>query len=180
MAVVWNYHERNMMECRARFTGPDTLRLITNSLPDLADGEVVLVSIERGRSASSHKHQFAWLHDAWASLPESLMFEDWAATPETMRKRALIECGYYEQAIVDCSGDKAAREVAKALGAARRAANGYAVAVVRDGVAIVRWPESQSVKAMGGKRFQESKTKIMDWVAGKLGVASSDLGGVSA
>jgi len=51
------------MDYRARWEG-GALRLITNQPPDLAEGETVLVTIERGRSAASHKHQFAWINDA--------------------------------------------------------------------------------------------------------------------
>lgn len=163
------------MQFRARVTQPDMLRLITNRLPELAPGESVLVTIERGRSESSHKHQFAWIKEAWANLPESVMFEEWAATPETLRKRALIDCGYFEQIIVDCGDTKAARAVAAEIGKARRAAHGYAHAVVRGPVAVVRWPESQSVRSMGSERFQQSKTAIMEWIAAKLGVSLEDL-----
>lgn len=160
---------------RARVLPHGDLRIIANNRPDLPEGEIVFVTIEHGRSEASHRHQFAWIKDAWSTLPESLMFEDWAATPETMRKRALIECGFYEQVIVDCGEDKTARDVAKEIGKARRAAHGYAVAAVRGSVAVIRWPESQTYRAMGSKRFQESKTAILDWIAGKLGVSPDEL-----
>lgn len=157
----------------------NTLRLLTNKETGLNDGERVLVTIERGRSMTSHRHQFAWVKDAWLNLPESVMFSDWAATPETLRKEALIQCGYYHQIAIGLDSAKTAREVAHELKAARALAHGYAQAVVRDGMAVVRWPESQSVKAMGGKRFQESKTAIIEWIADQLGVHPSELRGAA-
>lgn len=156
------------------------LRPMTNSPPDLDDGEIVFVEVERGRSPSSHKHQFAWIKDAWNSIPERLMFEEWAATPETLRKRALIECGFYEQIIIDCADAKTAKEVARELGKAHRAAHGYAVAAVRGSVAVVRFPQSQSMRSMGGERFKQSKAAILDWIADKIGVAPEDLARAAA
>lgn len=169
-----------MDQVRARVLPHGDLHIMSNRRPELDPGEIVLVTIDRGRSEASHRHQFAWVREAWTNLPESVMFEEWAATPETLRKRALIECGYYEQIIVDCAESKAAKDVAKAIGAARRAAHGYALAVVRGPIAVVRWPESQSLKAMGGKRFQESKEAIMGWIAAQIGVTPEELRRASA
>ena len=53
--------------------------------------------------------------------------------------------------------------------------HGYAIGQVRGPVVTIWTPESQSVRAMGGKRFQESKTAIMEWIAGKLGVSPEQL-----
>lgn len=164
------------MDYRARYSG-GSLRLITNRLPDLRDGEEVVVSIERHRSDKTHRHQFAWIADAWANLPESMAFEPWAATPETLRKHALVQTGFYEQAVIDCGDDAVARDVARQIISARRKSEGYAHGVVRRGVAVVRWPESQSYKAMGAERFRESKNAILDWIASQLGVTSDELMG---
>ena len=162
------------MEYRAQHHG-GTLRLMTNHPPGLDEGEIVIVSIERARSPATHRHQFAWIKDAWASLPEAVMFEDWAQTPETLRKRALIETGYYEQVVIDCEGATVAKAVGRELRNAKREAHGYAVAAVRGNMAVVRWPESQSMRAMGGDRFRESKSAILDWIAAQIGVAPEEL-----
>ena len=162
------------MHYRARYLSGH-LRLQTNQLPDLAEGELVMVTIERGRSEASHKHQFAWVKDAWLNLPEADAFQPWAASPETLRKHALCQTGFFKQAVIDCGDDKIARAVAKEMLEARQASEGYAHAVVRDGVAVVRWPESQKRKIMGGERFQQSKTAIMDWIAGRIGCAPEEL-----
>jgi hypothetical protein len=167
------------MECRARFEA-GTLRLMTNRMPDLADGEVVLVSIERARSGQSHRHQFAWIKDAWASLPESVQGLPWAETPETLRKHALIATGFHQTTVIDCGARAAAQRVKAALVAAEGRAHGYALAQVRGPVVTVWTPESQSRRAMGGERFRESKNAILDWIAAQLGVPPQDLARVAA
>ena len=151
------------------------LRLLTNTPPDLEEGEVVFVEIQRGRSPASHAHQFAWLHDAWASIPEDQHSQPWAETPETLRKHALIATGYSQTYTLDCGREATARRVRAALVAAEAGKHGYAIGRVTGPVVQVWTPESQSMRAMGGKRFQESKTAIMDWIAAKLGVATEEL-----
>lgn len=161
------------MECRARYEA-GTLRLMSNRL-DLDEGELVTVQIERDRSGASHRHQFAWVRDAWASLPESERNQPWAETPETLRKHALIATGYHQLTVLDCGANATALRVKAALLAAESKAHGYALAQVRGPVVRVWTPESQSVRAMGGDRFKESKAAILDWIAGKLGVAPEEL-----
>ncbi|OOY15103.1 hypothetical protein [Thioclava sp. DLFJ4-1] len=162
------------MQYRARYFA-GTLRLETNTLPQLAEGEPVTVEIERGRSDATHRHQFAWVNDAWATLPETVAWEPWAQTPEMLRKHALIMTGFYQQEVIDCGDGKVAKDVATKLKAAHSKGHGYALAIVRDGVAVVRYPESQSRKAMGAKRFQESKTAILEWIAAQIGVEPRQL-----
>lgn len=162
------------MEYRARYQG-GVLRLLTNAKPDLDEGEVVLVTIERGRSTNSHKHQFAWINDAWANLPESLCAMPWADTPETMRKHALIATGFHQTYTLDCGAMATARRVKAALVAAEAGKHGYAIGRVVGPVVTIWMPESQSLRAMGGKRFQESKTAILDWIAAQIGVEPEKL-----
>lgn len=168
------------MECRARFIAPGVLRLLSNSLPDYAEGETVLVSIERGRSTANHKHQFAWIKDAWASLPESEVMQPYAETPETLRKHALIACGFHKTYTLDCGGNATAQRIKAQLVAAEYKAEGYAIGQVRGPVLTVWTPESQSVRAMGGDRFKSSKEAILLWIAGKLGCAPDDLRRIAA
>lgn len=162
------------MDYRARWEG-GCLRLMTNAAPDLDEGEIVTVTIERGRSMVSHRHQFAWVKDAWGSIPESLMHMPWAETPETFRKHALIATGFHTTYTLDCGANATARRVKAALMAAEARAHGYALGQVRGPVVTVWTPESQSVRAMGGDRFRESKNAILDWMAAQIGVAPDDL-----
>jgi len=162
------------MDYRAKWQD-GVLRLMTNSAPDLNDGEIVTVSIERGRSDASHKHQFAWINDAWGSLPESVMDRPWAETPETLRKHALIATGYHQSYTLDCGAAATAMRIKGALVAAEARGHGYAVGQVTGTVLRIWTPESQSVRAMGGKRFQESKAAILDWIAAQIGVTPEQL-----
>jgi hypothetical protein len=159
---------------RARWQG-GCLRPMTNALPDMEEGEIVFVEMERGRSPSSHKHQFAWINDAWASLPEDCTGQPWAETPETLRKHALIATGYSQSYTLDCGGRATAHRVKVALVAAEAGKHGYAIGQVRGPVVTIWTPESQSLRAMGGQRFNESKAAILAWIADKIGVAPEDL-----
>ena len=163
------------MDYRARFKD-GALRLLTNTPPDLDDGETVFVTIERCRSGPSHRHQFAWVKDAWATLPERLSQMPWAETPETLRKHALIATGFHQTYTLDCGAVASARRVKAALVAAEARAHGYALGRVVGPVVTVWTPESQSYRAMGAKRFAESKAAILDWIAAQIGVAPEQLG----
>lgn len=162
------------MEYRARYISGQ-LQLMTNRPPDLDEGEIVHVEIERARSGISHKHQFAWVKDAWMNLPEEVQSQPWAETPETLRKHALIATGYHQLTVIDCGAKAPAMRVKAALVAAEAKAHGYALGQVRGSVVRVWTPESQSLRAMGGKRFQESKQAILDWIAAQIGVTSEEL-----
>ncbi len=167
------------MNYRARVIGPGILRLIGNNLPDLDEGELVIVSIERGRSPASHRHQFAWINDAWLTLPEAHRGQPWAETAETMRKHALIAKGYHQTYTLDCGANATAQRIKAALVAAEARGHGYAIGQVRGPVVTVWTPESQSMRAMGAERFQQSKSDIMDWIADKLGVPVAELARVA-
>ena len=163
------------MECRARYMN-GTLRLLTNGPIGLDEGEMVFVSIDRARSAVNHKHQFAWIKDAWLNLPETAQGQPWADTPETLRKHALIATGYHQSLTLDCGANATAQRVKAALLAAEVKAHGYALGQVRGPVVRIWTPESQSMRAMGGDRFKESKAAILDWIAAQIGVSPEELG----
>lgn len=132
-------------------------------------GETYQLEEYYDRSQASHGHQFAWLHDAWMNLPETL--QPLYPSPEHLRKRALVDAGFYTEQIIDAGTNAAALRVAAGI----RKREEFSVVLVRGGIVVIRTPESQSKHAMGGKRFQESKTAIMDVIAALLGVAPADL-----
>jgi hypothetical protein len=121
------------------------------------------------RSDASHRHEFAWLREAWNNLPESLADE--FPTTEHLRKRALIQAGFYHEVVTDCGSNAAALRVATLA----RGMDQFAYAVVRGPLCVVRTAESQSRRTMGKARFQDSKTKIMEIVAELVGVAPETL-----
>lgn len=138
-------------------------------------GDVVIVEVDHPRSASSHKHQFAEINEAWRHLPESLQEAPWAASPETLRKHALIATGYADTYTIDCGAKATAERVRMALASAEAGKHGYAIAQVRGPMVIVWTPQSQSMRAMGGKRFQESKSAVLNWIAAQIGVDAEEL-----
>lgn len=138
-------------------------------------GDVVIVEIDHPRSQNSHRHQFAEINEAWRHLPESLQEAPWAASPETLRKHALIATGFADTYSIDCGAKATAERVRMALASAEAGKHGYAIAKVRGPLVVVWTPQSQSMRAMGGKRFQESKQAVLNWIAAQIGVETEEL-----
>lgn len=159
---------------RAKYSD-GTLRLLSNEMPDIDDGETVFVTIERVRSDVAHKHQFAWINEAWANIPEHLQQRPWAQTPETLRKHALIATGYHSTYTIDCGTAAAARNVLAALRAAEARAAGYAIGRVTGSIVQIWTPLSQSYRSMGRTAFNESKRAILEWIAAQIGVEPEQL-----
>ena len=132
-------------------------------------GEVYNLDHREERSAASHAHEFAWLHEAWATLPEPLAFA--YPTSDHLRKRALIEAGYFDETITDCGSNAAALRVASRF----RSLDDFALVIVRGPLVAMRTAKSQSHRAMDRKTFQASKTAILEVVAGMLGVTVETL-----
>jgi hypothetical protein len=139
------------------------------------DGDLVIVEVDHPRSINSHRHQFAEIAEAWRHLPEAVQMHEWAASPETLRKHALIVTGYRNTYQIDCGANATAERVKKALHDAEAGKHGYAIAQARGPVVIVWTPESQSMRAMGAKRFQQSKDAVLNWIAQQIGVTAEQL-----
>lgn len=121
------------------------------------------------RSQASHNHEFAWLAEAWRNLPEDLA--DLYPSPEHLRKRGLIEAGYFDEMMVDAGTNAAALRVAAML----RSIDEFCLVIVRGPIVIRRTAKSQSRRAMGNKDFQASKSALMDVVAAMIGVTPDEL-----
>lgn len=132
-------------------------------------GEVYAMVVEQPRSRASHNHQFAWLHDAWMNLPEDIAHL--YPSDEHLRKRALIEAGYFHELAVDAGSRAAALRVAAAV----PALDEFAFAKVEGPIVLIRRAKSQSMRAMGAKQFYESKAAIMQVIADMLGVTAQEL-----
>jgi len=121
------------------------------------------------RSENSHRAYFAALHEAWQNLADDQL-ERWP-TSEHLRKWALIKSGYCdERSIVAASKAEALRLVAF-----MRPLDDYAVVIAKDSVINVYTAKSQSIRAMGKTDFGDSKSKVLDIVAGLIGVSSDEL-----
>lgn len=130
--------------------------------------DYLLADVEH-RTDASHRHEFAWLREAWASLPEDLA--DLFPTPEHLRKRALIDAGYFHETMIDAGSSAAALRVASYA----RAKDEFSHVVVRGHFVVERTAKSQSMRAMGKADFQASKTAIMEIIAALIGVSPATL-----
>lgn len=117
------------------------------------------------RSTVTHNHEFAFVRNAWMSLPENLA--DQFPTPESLRKRALIDAGYYNETAVDAGSNAAALRVAGAF----RQIDDFSLVIVRGPIVIRRTAKSQSRRAMDKKEFQDSKTAILETISDMIGIA---------
>lgn len=133
-------------------------------------GEDYALVAHEHRSDKTHRHEFAWLREAWANLPEALA--DQFPTPEHLRKRGLIETGYYVETLVDAGSNAAALRVASYM----RGKDEFSHVVVRGPYAVERVAKSQSRRAMDAREFQASKTALLEWCAALIGVNPETLG----
>lgn len=122
------------------------------------------------RSDISHKHEFAWLREAWNSLPDHLLEQ--FPSPEHLRKIGLISKGYCTMTQHPCVSVAEAERLEAGL---RKHVDTYAVIRRRGAVVTVYEAASQSHRAMGKVQFQASKTALMEYVGDLLGVAPETL-----
>lgn len=121
------------------------------------------------RSADSHRHYFASIHEAWLNLPEN--YADRLPTAEHLRKWALIKAGYFDsRSIVETSKAQAQR-----LAAFMKPMNDFAVVTIDGCTVTVYTAKSQSMRAMGKAEFQRSKNAVLDVIAGMVGVSVDSL-----
>ena len=117
----------------------------------------------------TRNHQFAVIRDAWLNLPEHL-----AAiypSPEHLRKRALIEAGFYHEEIIDTGSKAGALRVTSYV----RHKDDFALVIVRGPLVVIRTAKSQSRAAMDKAELQKSKTAILDIIAQLVGTDASTL-----
>lgn len=136
---------------------------------DYGQGEMITVEEVLERSAKSHKHYFAVIAEAWRNLPEDL--GDEYPNPEALRKRALIKCGYATLTELLCANNAEAQKAVAAF----TAADPYSFCEISDKAARIWRATSQSQKAMGGKRFAESKEKVLHWISNLIGADVTSL-----
>lgn len=121
------------------------------------------------RSQATHGHMFAVITEAWRNLPESL--KDEYPTPEALRKRALIQAGFFHEEIIDAGSKAAAQRVA----AFARRHDDFAHVVTRGPLVVVKTAKSQSRRTMDKKEFQRSKESVLQVVSDLLNVSPDTL-----
>ncbi|WP_457797589.1 hypothetical protein [Methylocystis sp. S23] len=122
------------------------------------------------RSEASHAHYFAQIAELWATLPES--YSPRFQNPEALRKHALIATGYATQRQYVAGSRAEALRVA----AFAPSTEEYEIATVEGNIVTIWRAESQSYRAMGKKKFQESKDRVLGYIAELLGVNVHELG----
>jgi len=137
-----------------------------------------MLAVWTPRSKASHDHYFAVIDDAWDHLLTGELGERFA-TSEHLRKWCLIRAGYCDKRdIVTGSPDEAVK-----LAAFVRTLDEYALVVVKDAVVTIWTAKSQSQTAMGRATFEQSKTDVINVLAGLLEVDPETLrkqGGMAA
>src|ERR1700735_3436895 len=106
------------------------------------EGGVYFLEPQAIRSEVSHRHEFAWLREAWTQLPDD--FAEQFPSPEHLRKAALIQAGYFNETMIDVGNATGAERIAAYL----RFQDEFAHVVTRRGVVVVRTAKSQSRRAM--------------------------------
>lgn len=135
----------------------------------LVVGERYTLEVVEARSALSHRHYFAAVNEAWGNLPDPMA--ERFPTSEHLRKYALIKSGYADhRQLVAGSRAEALR-----LAAFVRPMDEYAVVGTEGAVVNVWTAQSQSMRAMGKARFQQSKDAVLDVLARFLGVERTDI-----
>ena len=120
------------------------------------DGEKYRLGVIEERSASSHNHYFAVLHEAYINLPEKI--SERFLNEDHFRYDCLIEAGFYDERSMVCGSKAQAQRFAAFL----KPINEYARLVVSGCVVIERTAKSQSMSAMGKKDFQASKQAVLE------------------
>jgi len=134
-------------------------------------GEHYRMEAIEARSWVSHNHQFAWLYDAWLNLPERAAMEPWAQSSEHLRKFALIKTGFCNTQTWIC----VTKAEAVRWAANMRPEDEFSI-VISQGNTVLRFTaKSQSLKAMGAKDFQASKSAILEYIARLIGVDPAEL-----
>lgn len=132
-------------------------------------GHVYTLTEIEERSTATHNHEFAWIKEAWQQLPEELA--ELYPSPEHLRKRALVQAGFYNEDIIDVGSKAGAIRVAAAF----RAIDDFSVIIVRGSIIVRRTAKSQSRRAMDKAEFAASKSAIMDIIADLIGVSPETL-----
>lgn len=132
-------------------------------------GQTYLMVEHSHRSRAEHNFYFAAIANAWENLPEEVADE--LPSPDHLRAWALVKAGYADKDIIKC----ASNDDAIVLAAVAKAGSKIRIVEVVGKVVTVWTPHSQSMRAMGKTKFQESKQKVLDVLAGMIKVEPAAL-----
>lgn len=142
---------------------PASMAGLREAASRFGEGEIVPLDVAHARSKVSHDHFFAVVAEAHGTLPENLA--ERFPTPDSLRHYALCKAGHCDvETFVGSSMAEAVR-----IAAFMRAGVRDGVQVVVSGRSVTRLtPHSQSLRAMGGRVFQESKSAVLEVIADLL------------
>lgn len=129
-------------------------------------GDIYALVEHNDRSQASHNHEFARISELFDSLPEQFAHEPWAQTAEHLRKYALIKCRYCDTQTYACGSKAEAERWAKNL----RPKDEYSIVMFEGTTVFVFTAQSQSRRAMGKQRFEESKAAVIGFLEDLIGV----------
>ncbi len=132
-------------------------------------GERYTMDVLEQRSAESHRHYFAAIHEAWQNMPERL--GEKFASSEHLRKFALIKAGFRDERSITCSSKAEANRLAVFI----RPLDDFAVVTVVGATVTMYTAKSQSMRAMGKVDFAASKDAVLDVIARMIGTSAEDL-----
>lgn len=132
-------------------------------------GETYTMVVQEARSQASHSHYFATIHDAWLNLPEDHATH--FPTEEHLRKFALIKAGYTDKKSITCASKAEAQRIAAFI----TPMDLFSIVIVSECLVTVYTAQSQSLKAMGKRVFQESKDKTLEIISLMIGTTPAEL-----
>lgn len=122
------------------------------------------------RDKSALRGFMATVRELWDNIPERLENVPFARSPNAFRKHALIKTGHCDvETYAFASPEEADRKV-RSIGYTAKMAHGYAIVKIDGPIIQCITPHSQSLKAMGKEQFDRSKSEVLDFCRGIVGV----------
>lgn len=134
-------------------------------------GEHYHLEVTRPRRESSHRHYFAALDEAWASLPHEFDLEPWAQSREHLRHYALIRCGWFNSIVHQCASNAEAVRWASIM----RPRDLFSIVTAVRSTVVEQHAVSQQRSTMGARDFMTSKWQVLDFVADLIGTTRAAL-----
>jgi hypothetical protein len=153
-----------------RYMGEGMFKCLRPRQIRLEVGDVSGWQMAEHRSAESHRHYFSCIRNAWINLPDDLA--DRLPSPEHLRHHALVKTGFGKISEMAFKGNPEAIRAAAVMSEM----DTYAVVNVSGPVVTIGRAESQSMKAMGKARFQESKEAVLNYISQLIGTDAATLG----
>jgi hypothetical protein len=152
-----------------RYLGDGMFRCLRTNGLDIEPQSVHGWQMAEHRSKKSHDQFFAIVKGAWETLPDHLLEK--FPSSEHLRKYALCKAGYADVTIIACKSNTEAIKTGWLLSQI----DNFAVIEISDTVLTCARAESQSLKAMGRRTFQESKEGVLRVISELIGTDAATL-----